>query len=101
MDFAAKLSAFDPSPELLAWMRKRVGRLVEEARTRATEIHWRDVKIEKLSLELAHSRRINRPPKNPSANALAVSPCLSTCRVSSTGTSPRCAPVVNVAKRCC
>ncbi|MQM31153.1 MAG: hypothetical protein CRU78_11780 [Candidatus Accumulibacter phosphatis] len=53
MDFTTEPAAFDPSPELLAWMEKRVGGLVEEARTRATEIHWRDVKIEKLTLELA------------------------------------------------
>jgi transposase len=58
MDFATELAAFDPSPELLAWMEKRVGGLVENARTRATEIHWRDVKIEKLTLELAHLRRM-------------------------------------------
>jgi len=58
MDFATELAAFDPSPELLAWMEKRVGGLVEDARTRATEIHWRDVKIEKLTLELAHLRRM-------------------------------------------
>ena len=58
MDFATELAAFDPSPELLAWMEKRVGGLVEGARTRATEIHWRDVKIEKLTLELAHLRRM-------------------------------------------
>ena len=58
MDFATELAAFDPSPERLAWMEKRVGGLVEDARTRATEIHWRDVKIEKLTLELAHLRRM-------------------------------------------
>ena len=58
MDFATELAAFDPSPERLAWMEKRVGGLVEGARTRATEIHWRDVKIEKLTLELAHLRRM-------------------------------------------
>ena len=58
MDFTTELAAFDPSPELLAWMEKRVGGLVEEARTRATEIHWRDVKIDKLTLELAYLRRM-------------------------------------------
>jgi transposase len=58
MDFATELAAFDPSPELLAWMEKRVGGLVEQARTSATAIHWRDVKIEKLTLELAYLRRM-------------------------------------------
>jgi len=58
MDFAAELAAFDPSPELLAWVEQRVGGLVEQARTRATEIGWRDAKIEKLTLELAYLRRM-------------------------------------------
>ena len=59
MDFATELAAFHPSPELLAWAEKRVGGLVEQARVSATEIHWRDAKIEKLTLELAYLRRIN------------------------------------------
>lgn len=58
MDFATELAAFDPSPELLAWMEKRVGGLLEDARSSATAIHWRDVKIEKLTLELAYLRRM-------------------------------------------
>jgi CheY-like chemotaxis protein len=36
----------------------RVGGLLEQAKTSATEIHWRDAKIEKLTLELAHLRRM-------------------------------------------
>ena len=58
MDFAAELAAFDPSPELLAWMEMRVGGLMEQARSSVTEISWRDAKIEKLTLELAYLRRM-------------------------------------------
>ena len=58
MDFNAELAPFDPSPALLAWVEQRVGNLLEEAQTRATEIRWRDAKIEKLTLELAYLRRM-------------------------------------------
>ena len=58
MDLAAELAPLSPSPELLSWVEKRVGGLLEEAKNRATEIHWRDAKIEKLTLELAYLRRM-------------------------------------------
>lgn len=58
MDFSAELAPFDPSPALLAWVEQRVGDLLEQAQTRATEIRWRDAKIEKLTLELAYLRRM-------------------------------------------
>jgi hypothetical protein len=145
MDLASELAPFSPSPELLFWAENRVGGLLEQVKTNATEIHWRDAKIEKLTLELAYLRRmkfgvkseslaagngtsstkpwlptwppakpawpksarrpkwgrINRPPRNRNANAPAVSPCPSNCRVSSTCTSPKPAPVGNVVRRWC
>ncbi len=58
MDFAIELAALKPSPELLAWVETRVGGLLKKAEVNAQEIQWRDVKIEKLTLELAHLRRM-------------------------------------------
>lgn len=58
MNLATELAAFSPSPELLAWVENHVGGLLEQAKTSATEIRWRDAKIEKLTLELAYLRRM-------------------------------------------
>lgn len=58
MDFATELATLNPSPELLAWIESRVGNLLNQAQEQAQEIHWRDAKIEKLTLELAHLRRM-------------------------------------------
>jgi transposase len=58
MDFATELAALNPSPELLAWVETRIGGLLKNAQVSAQEIQWRDVKIEKLTLELAHLRRM-------------------------------------------
>jgi hypothetical protein len=85
MDFATELAAFDPSPELLFWMETRVGGLVEQARLSATEIHWRDAKIEKLTLELAHLRRM-RFAMNPRIRPVAS---VAKIRYRSARTSPR------------
>lgn len=57
MDFTAELAAFAPSSELLAWVEQRVGGLLQQARCDA-------VKIEKLTLELAHLRRMKFGVKN-------------------------------------
>ncbi|MBK7955416.1 MAG: IS66 family transposase zinc-finger binding domain-containing protein [Candidatus Accumulibacter sp.] len=57
---------FSPSPELLFWAEKRVGGLLEQVKTSATEIHWRDAKIEKLTLELAYLRRMKFGVKSES-----------------------------------
>ena len=53
MDLASELAPFSPSPELVFWAENRVGGLLEQVKTSATEIHWRDAKIEKLTLEPA------------------------------------------------
>ena len=58
MDFAAELAAFNPSPALLAWVESRVGGLLKHTEAQTQEIQWRDTKIEKLTLELAHLRRM-------------------------------------------
>ena len=58
MDFANELAALKPSPELLAWVETRVGSLLKNVEANAQEIQWRDVKIEKLTLELGHLRRM-------------------------------------------
>ncbi len=66
MDLASKLAPFSPSPELLFWAEKRVGGLLEQVKTSATEIHWRNAKIEKLTLELACLRRMKFGAKGES-----------------------------------
>lgn len=62
MDFAAELADVNPTPELLDWVEQRVSSLLDAAQSAAqssaTEIRWRDAKIEKLTLELAHLRRM-------------------------------------------
>ena len=65
MDFASELAALNPSPELLAWvadlMQSREtlsANLAQQSQSRQEEIRWRDLKIEKLTLELAHLRRM-------------------------------------------
>ena len=55
MDLASELAPFSPSADLLFWAENRVGGLLEQVKTNATEIHWRDAKIEKLTL--VNSRR--------------------------------------------
>jgi transposase len=69
MDLASELAPFSPSPELLFWAEKRVGGLLEQVKTNATEIHWRDAKIEKLTLELAYLRRMKFGVKSESLAA--------------------------------
>ena len=69
MDLASELAPFSPSPELLFWAEHRVGGLLEQVKTNATEIHWRDAKIEKLTLELAYLRRMKFGVKNESLAA--------------------------------
>ena len=66
MDLASELAPFSPSPELLLWTENRVGGLLEELKTRETEIHWRDAKIEKLTLELLYLRRMKFGVKSES-----------------------------------
>jgi transposase len=55
MNWATGLAAFAPSPELVEWVQERVTKLADEA---AQALRWRDLKIEKLTLELAHLRRM-------------------------------------------
>ena len=69
MDLASELASFSPSPELLFWAENRVGGLLEQVKTNATEIHWRDAKIEKLTLELAYLRRMKFGVKSESLAA--------------------------------
>ena len=69
MDLASELAPFSPSPELLLWTENRVGGLLEELKTRETEIHWRDAKIEKLTLELLYLRRMKFGVKSESLAA--------------------------------
>ncbi|MBK7677087.1 MAG: IS66 family transposase zinc-finger binding domain-containing protein [Candidatus Accumulibacter sp.] len=69
MDLASELAPFSPSPELLFWAENRVGGLLEQVKTNATEIHWRDAKIEKLTLELAYLRRMKFGVKSESLAA--------------------------------
>ena len=66
MDSASELAPFSPSPELLSWTGQRVGGLLDALKTRETEIHWRDAKIEKLTLELAYLRRMKFGVKSES-----------------------------------
>ena len=69
MDLASELAPFSPSAELLFWAENRVGGLLEQVKTNATEIHWRDAKIEKLTLELAYLRRMKFGVKSESLAA--------------------------------
>ncbi|HCN66794.1 MAG TPA: IS66 family transposase [Candidatus Accumulibacter sp.] len=69
MDLASELAPFSPSSELLSWVEKRVNGLLEQLDTRATEIRWRDAKIEKLTLELAYLRRMKFGVKSESLAA--------------------------------
>jgi len=69
MDLASELAPFSPSSELLSWVEKRVNGLLEQLDTRATEIRLRDAKIEKLTLELAHLRRLKFGVKSESLTA--------------------------------
>ncbi len=66
MDLASELAPFSPSPELLSWAENRVGGLLEQVQSSATEIRWRDAKIEKLILELAYLRRMKFGVKSES-----------------------------------
>ena len=65
MDFTAELAAHNPSPELAAWVESRLGDLLQKLQDQSNQavvqseaIRWRDLKIEKLTLELAHLRRM-------------------------------------------
>ena len=69
MDLASELAPFSPSADLLFWAENRVGGLLEQIKTNATEIHWRDAKIEKLTLELAYLRRMKFGVKSESLAA--------------------------------
>ena len=69
MDLASELAPFSPSADLLFWAENRVGGLLEQVKTNATEIHWRDAKIEKLTLELAYLRRMKFGVKSESLAA--------------------------------
>jgi hypothetical protein len=64
--FGQRTCPFSPSPELLLWTENRVGGLLKELKTRETEIHWRDAKIEKLTLELLYLRRMKFGVKSES-----------------------------------
>lgn len=69
MDFAAELAAFNPAPELLAWVESRVGGLLAKAQSDAEEIRWRDAKLEKLIFELAQLRRLKFGVKSEALTA--------------------------------
>ena len=69
MDLASELASFSPSPELVFWAENRLGGLLEQVKTNATEIRWRDAKIEKLTLELAYLRRMKFGVKSESLAA--------------------------------
>jgi hypothetical protein len=51
MDFAAELDRFDPDPRLREWV-------LAQLRARDADVKARDLKIQKLTLELAHHKRI-------------------------------------------
>lgn len=65
MNLAAELAAFDPSPELRAWVEARIA---EQADKAAEALRWRDLKIEKLTLELAHLRRMRCGARSEASN---------------------------------
>jgi len=56
MDLASELARFSPSPELLFWAESRVGGLLEQVKTNATEIHWRDA-VNLRHIKASESRR--------------------------------------------
>ncbi len=65
MDLTAELARFDAPPELTQWvsdtLQKLAGenqRLVDETQSKNEVIHHRDLKIQALTLELAHLKRM-------------------------------------------
>ncbi len=65
MDFSAELARFNPDPALAAWAAQTMQKLAEEAHRsqdqaarRAVELHAAQTKIQALTLELAHLKRM-------------------------------------------
>ena len=76
MDFTDELATLNPSPALLAWVsgllesREALAtHLSQQAKTNAQEIQWRDLKIDKLTQELAHLRRMRFGAKSEAMSA--------------------------------
>lgn len=58
MDLHAELARFNPEPALQEWLTDTLGRLLEKTRQDAVTIKAAQIKIQALTLELAHHRRI-------------------------------------------
>lgn len=76
MDLQAELERFNPDPELADWVIGTVQTLLDQAQKNAAETLWRDaelqaakLKIQALTLELAHLRRIRFGAKSEALSA--------------------------------
>ncbi len=58
MDLHAELARFNADPALQEWMSGTLDRLLDQARRDAATIHAANLKIQALTLELAHHRRM-------------------------------------------
>jgi len=58
MNLHAELARFNPDPALQEWMSGTLDRLLDQARRDAATIHAANLKIQALTLELAHHRRM-------------------------------------------
>jgi transposase len=58
MDLHAELASFNPDPALQEWMSGTLDQLLDKARQDAATIKAANLKIQALTLELAHHRRI-------------------------------------------
>lgn len=58
MDVSAELARLDTSPEVSRWVRERVEAYAREIAHKSEEIRQKDLKIQALTLELAHIRRM-------------------------------------------
>ena len=58
MDLQAELARFNADPALQEWMSGTLDRLLDQARRDAATIHAANLKIQALTLELAHHRRL-------------------------------------------
>lgn len=76
MDLHAELARFDPDPALADWVTRTVGQLVEDGQRKASEIARRNVelhaactKIQALTLELEHLKRMRFGVKSEALDA--------------------------------
>ena len=64
MDFETELACFKPAPDLVNWVSQAFSQLQSQASQTLAELQAAQLKIQALTLELAHHRRVRFGHKN-------------------------------------